>query len=683
MDIGKYEILEEISRAESGVVFKARDTVLNRFVAIKIFSKTSANNPDFKTEFRHEVQRAAVRYHPNLVAVYDSGELNGESFLVMEYLPSGSLQRLIQKDGPIEIARAKLILEDLGNGLSFAHSLNVTHGNLNPSNILFDASGHARISEAGFLSLLQASQAQSRAVKDWINFSPAYAAPELWLGQRPTFASDIYSLACIVVEMISGKALFEGKNIEELQASHFAPPNLPDNLPQSWKNLLEKALAKRPEDRFESIDEFVSDLLKANIDDYHFIKRDENYQGETIIVPIGLKPPESPESEGSVKEGIAKPADWKIAEDKNQQAEEATHSEPAQTTELDSQETKHFNAGLAEIADKNEKKPVLVKPNKRKTKLGVIALIALLLIILGVIAYQMGKKNPKVETEPETVKVVVTAANTAAIPTEAEATSPELIPTEAATETPEPTATETILGIGSTRIREMDGMEQVYVPAGDFIMGSENGYDHERPVRTVYLDSYWIDKYEVTNGQYQACVKNGPCRLLQQSDSNLRPDYYGNSSYDNYPVIFVDWRQAKAYCEWAGGDLPTEAQWEKAARGTDGREYPWGNEEPDKNYANFDRDIGDTSEVGRYVKGASPYGAMDMAGNVWEWVNDWYGDYDVNDTYNPMGNDHGSDRITRGGSWYMRTMYIKTAFRQSREPDSKYSGLGFRCVTSP
>lgn len=113
IDIGKYEILEEIAREESGVVYKARDTVLNRFVAIKFFSKKVANNPNFKTEFRHEVQRAAVRFHPNLVAVYDSGELNGEPFVVMEYLPSGSLQSLIKKDGPIEISRAKLILEDL------------------------------------------------------------------------------------------------------------------------------------------------------------------------------------------------------------------------------------------------------------------------------------------------------------------------------------------------------------------------------------------------------------------------------------------------------------------------------------------------------------------------------------------------------------------------------------------
>lgn len=533
--------------------------------------------------------------------------------------------------------------------------MNATHGNLNPSNILFDASEHAHISEAGFPSLFQASQAQPRAVNERINFSPAYASPELWLGQSPTFASDIYSLACIVDEMISGKALFEGKTIEELQASHFAPPNLASNLPQSWKILLKKALAQRPEDRFESTDEFVSALLKANIDDYHFIKKGENYQGETIIVPIGLKPPEGPQSEGSVKEGMAKPADWKIAEDKNKHAAVDPLSD-----------AKPVNAASVEIAAKNDKKPDLVKPNKKKTKLGLTALIALLLIILGVIAYQLGKRMPK----QELLKVVVTATTT----------NTEALPTKA-----EPTATEAELEVGSTRIRLMDGMEQVYVPAGDFIMGSEDGYDNEKPVRKVYLDSYWIDKFEVTNGHYQACISAGKCTELIVDESHTRSSYYINAKHDDYPVMYVGWYQAKEYCQWAGGDLPTEAQWEKAARGVDGRTFPWGNEAADKSKAryNINWNVGPVA-VGSKPDGASPYGAEDMAGNAWEWVSDWWAiEYDKTDVTNPQGPATGDAKVLRGGSWLNVYSMIRTAFRVDVLSAEGRDGVGFRCVSSP
>lgn len=247
---------------------------------------------------------------------------------------------------------------------------------------------------------------------------------------------------------------------------------------------------------------------------------------------------------------------------------------------------------------------------------------------------------------------------------------------------------ETALAISSTQIRFTDGMEQVYVTAGDFIMGSnagdEDADDDEKPERTVYLDAYWIDKYEVSNGQYEACVATGGCTSPNESRSFFRSSYYGNSEYDNYPVIQVDWNQAVSYCEWVRGDLPTEAQWEKAARGPNGNKYPWGNEEPDSSYANYNDNIGDTTEVGSYEKGASPYGAMDMAGNVMEWVSDWYDDYDANDTNNPEGpSDTKYFRVLRGGGWSNGNWSIRTALRGVSNPSARVYYAGFRCVSSP
>ena len=226
-------------------------------------------------------------------------------------------------------------------------------------------------------------------------------------------------------------------------------------------------------------------------------------------------------------------------------------------------------------------------------------------------------------------------------------------------------------------------MKMVYVPEGSFEMGSATGDRDEKPVRQVYLDAYWIDKYEVTNGQYKQCVAAGACTLPSESGSHTRNSYYDNTSYANYPVITVDWDQAQTYCQWAGGDLPTEAQWEKAARGTDGREFPWGNNVPNSSLANYNMNKGDTDEVGSYPQGVSPYGALDMAGNVWEWARDWYEGYDANEINNPTGPSSGTYRVLRGGCWDYWTRYMRAAFRNGEYPTYSTDLVGFRCVSLP
>jgi formylglycine-generating enzyme required for sulfatase activity len=249
---------------------------------------------------------------------------------------------------------------------------------------------------------------------------------------------------------------------------------------------------------------------------------------------------------------------------------------------------------------------------------------------------------------------------------------------------------------------EKDGSVVVYVPAGEFIMGSDennpDARDEEKPQHEVYLDAFYIDKYEVTNAQYRKCVETGACNA--PSDTT----YYDNADYAQHPVVYVSWNDADAYCRWAGKRLPTEAEWEKAALGTEELAWPWGNEW-DGSKANFcDKDceseyrnewVSDgyerTAPVGSYLDGASPYNALDMSGNVWEWVADWYDPdyYSQTPTRNPPGPPNSRFcptpvpdpcKVIRGGSWQNGHLDIRAAYRYASAPTHKGSAVGFRCA---
>ena len=252
----------------------------------------------------------------------------------------------------------------------------------------------------------------------------------------------------------------------------------------------------------------------------------------------------------------------------------------------------------------------------------------------------------------------------------------------------------------SQGVSSIDGMPQIYIPQGTFRMG---GMDvrrapNEVPEHDVTLDAFWMDQLEVTNAMYALCVNASVCTPPQNSKSQRRPAYFNNPEFNDYPVIYVTWGQAKAYCKWAGRRLPTEAEWERAGRGDDFRTFPWGEDKADGLLANFNMLVGDTSRVGTYPAGASPFGVLDMAGNVAEWVNDSYSfsyHASLENTSNPTGPVTSSNfnRVVRGGSLGDAEINIRVSKRSSvlgsnlnaAPGSSVYLGnfsprIGFRCA---
>jgi len=221
-----------------------------------------------------------------------------------------------------------------------------------------------------------------------------------------------------------------------------------------------------------------------------------------------------------------------------------------------------------------------------------------------------------------------------------------------------------------------DPVEMAVVPAGDFLMGSDDPEldSDERAAARIHVEAFWIDRVEVTNARYDVCVEAGAC-------SRPSGTAFGDATKADHPATIVSWTQAAAYCRWVGKRLPTEAEWEKAARGVDGRRYPWGPSfEPDRLNAGY---TAGTTAVGHYAAGASPYGVLDMAGNVWEWTSSLYRPYPYDPGDGREDPTARGARVNRGGSWYYGASYVRTTYRATANHIyRRIADLGFRCASS-
>jgi formylglycine-generating enzyme required for sulfatase activity len=285
----------------------------------------------------------------------------------------------------------------------------------------------------------------------------------------------------------------------------------------------------------------------------------------------------------------------------------------------------------------------------------------------------------EVDTETPTVTL-----QTPTVTPSPSSTSPP--PTITFTPTASPTPTETPTPTPyPTQWADPFGVEMVLIPEGAFQVGTDHREPWDllaRPARVVSIDTFYIDKYEVSNAQYAHCVLQGGCETPSLYGSKLRHTYYDDPQYADFPVVYVSWFDAQAYCSWRGGRLPAEVEWEKAARGDDGHPYPWGLDQPDCQRANFwptGACEGDTIAVQSHSAGASPYGVYNLSGNVAEWVRDWFQAYPGGDprASKEFGQDY---RVIRGGAYFDGPNNIRATVRKGLSPKTSQSYVGFRCV---
>lgn len=320
------------------------------------------------------------------------------------------------------------------------------------------------------------------------------------------------------------------------------------------------------------------------------------------------------------------------------------------------------------------------RSHQRRQNIGMVFVVLIIVAVLAFLGWQA--RQAKVARSA----LLQAGATARVIAAEGTATARSIVAQGTATaEVIAAQATAAAMPLKLEELTQHTGMEMVYVPPGEFMMGANTTLlGDELRLHNVYLSAYWIDQTEVTVAQFRRCIQAGDCSAPETTDNCN----FSDPAKLDHPVNCVDWNQAATYCAWAGKRLPSEAEWEKAARSIDERLYPWGNQVPDATLANFANNIGSTSAVGSYSGGTSPYGALDMAGNVSEWVEDWF-DRAYQDYYSqlsdsdPSGPSSGQNRVFRGGSWDSESDYLRTTVRDSEFPGNSHSNLGFRCTLSP
>jgi eukaryotic-like serine/threonine-protein kinase len=576
--LGRYQIESHLGSGAYADVYKALDTALDRVVALKVLKPALMADEDAFSRFLQEAKTLANLMHPHIAWVWDLGEADGRYFLAMRYVDGPSLDKYLAQNGKLSWDDSYRITQEIAAALQMAHDKGIVHRDVKPQNILISATEGAVLTDFGLVKAMESSGMSTRTGA--IIGTPQYIPPEVWQGETGGPPADLYALACVIVEMLTGQVVFEAPTPPAVMLKHFQPLELPEKwpaeIPNQFVEMVQTALQQDPGSRQESVKTFVFQIDSA----------------------IAQKEAQSLQAEQQARQE---------AEEKSRQAElDRVAREAAEKARQETEERLRLEQEKNNLTSKDEH------------------------------TYQAQEENVSKEV-------------------------PEILIKPSNQENPA-------------------GIAWVEIPAGEFMFGKEK---QKRKLENPFL----IGKYPVTNHQYKKFIDgNSKYPVPEHWDEENRCYPVGK---DNHPVVYVSWYDVEKFCEWAKCGLPSEEEWEKAARCSDGRIFPWGNEWIDGMYCNsYESGINDTTPVDKFSGGKSPYGVWDMSGNVWEWTSTLkfgtgiFQNNLIRVSHNPiMGITSGNNAVEfvqKGGAYYNLNGGVRASFKLGNPGTLRNKYHGFR-----
>ena len=738
---GRYALCGEIASGGMATVHIARQVGaagFARIVAIKRLHERYSRDPEFVAMFLDEARLVARIRHPNVVQTIDVVAEDGELFLVMEYVHGESLLRMTQmanrKNAVLPVPVVAAIVANALHGLHEAHEargetgepLGIVHRDVSPHNILIGTDGGARVLDFG---VAKASQRIQTTHEGQLKGKLSYMAPEQITNLPVDRRTDVYAASVVLWEALTGTKLFQGGNEgavlnQILLGPTRSPTRLNPSIPPALDVVVLRGLAHEPGNRFASARDMALAIERATplatpteIGALLTLICDQSISERARLISMV----EMKSSSSNLREAVdslRSLASARVANDAGASANPGpiqTMSPPPRGTPSGHPLGAHGasfappSAAAASMSDLNPgsgngsaagglARDRASTHGSARVIAAVAGSVALIVAILAVGTYGLLAKRPNVDSG-----VVATAS--ALLVTDDGGPDPTGAGVAAATGNgasagPPPAAT------------CPDGM--ALLPTARFFMGSDDDLPAERPAHQVALHGYCMDKLEVTTEAYRACSDRGDCKragVTNKWDGITAKDAKAydplcnaqDASRGRHPINCVDWTMADRFCKAEGKRLPTEAEWEFAARGSDGRKYPWGDTAPSVKHLNacgaecvaWGKKHGaaleglftesdpwaTTAPVGSFPGGASLRGIEDLVGNVWEWTSDFYGAYTDADTNDPVGPASGTTHVMRGGAWNgAYADWVRPSFRFHNSPDTRSHGVGFRCA---
>lgn len=634
--IKEFRLAKLLGKGGMGEVWMAEQQLIHTRVAIKLLRPEVSQDQRHVERFFNEAVAVAKIKHAGIVKIFDVGFHQGRAFLIMEFLEGEPLAARIRRSGRLAIGDVAEIGRQIASILEATHAQRIVHRDLKPDNVFLTPDAELRERVKVLDFGIAKLGLGLTGTKDQMG-TPPYMPPEQWDGAAKAGPpTDVYALGCLVFEMCCGRPPFTPTSIPEAYKQHTF-----DRPPRASSLALEVP---------RELDDLLARMLAKKPEE-----RPAIHEVGAVLARLAAEHPRAFDQTAS------------------------PDGTPPRWLEGNLDSTVRMGAGAQAADRRGDGRPQRGRRRLVSAVVGVAALASLAIFIKT--SWSGDDKPDPPAPAPAPAPVVVVPDADASAPTDAP---------------PAPVSCPA-------------GM--VRVPAGTFQMGSPDGVGHseEHPQHAVTLSGYCIDKTEVTVAAYAECVAAKECTAAPLTvygpgitKANVRQLSRDCNREDrgNHPINCVDWNQADAYCQWAGKRLPTEAEWEYAARhdpktGED-REYPWGNGDPNEKLLNacgseclskgapmYTTSDGwkTTAPVGSFPAGASPTDALDMAGNVWEWTADWYGAYTAAALKNPPGPSQGDVRVLRGGAWdVVATTWVRAAVRLTDAPASRRYYLGFRCA---